>query len=111
MKDYRSMQGKTYMPESIRFGSTSIPVLEFLKGLEWDSTALGFVHALRPNMIRVITPGTALTVDSQRWRVTVVVDEKNIIQEIKQEVQVWLPDDVEDGYGLRIKMKVMKIKI
>ena len=109
MKNYNDIQGKTYIPSSIRFGSTSIPVLEFLKGLEWDEMALGFVHSLRPSMIRV-TQGEA-TADSQRWRVTVVVDKNNIIQEIKQEVQVWLPDDMEDGYSLRIKLNIMKIKI
>lgn len=80
-------------------GYTSIPVLEFLKGREWDDIALAFVHGLRPECIRV-TRGEQ-TCDSRTWRVTVIINEDNIIEEITQEVSVGLPDGIDNGYELR----------
>lgn len=85
MKDYYTNHLIEYeRPNSISW--TSIEVLPFLKGREWDQVALNFVHSLRPSSIRV-TDGW-MTLDSRSWRVTVVVDDNNIIQSIEQEVEV-----------------------
>lgn len=76
-------------------GYTSIEVLPFLKGKPWDRIALGFVHALRPSKIRV-TQGE-VTCDARMWRVTVTVDDSNVIKEITQEVEVALPNGIANG--------------
>lgn len=81
-----------------RYGYTSIKVLEFLNGRPWDDIALAYVHALRPYAIRVVRG--AETCDSVQSRVTVYVDEKDIITGMRQEVEVWLPKGVENGYDL-----------
>lgn len=81
-----------------RYSFSSIKVLEFLNGRQWDDIALGYVHGLRPSAIRV-TAGEE-TMDSVVWRVTVYVDAKNVITGMRQEVEVWLPDGVEDGHDL-----------
>jgi hypothetical protein len=69
-------------------GFTSLEVLPFLKGLPWNNLALGYVHSLRPSSIRV-TEGS-VKLDARMWRVTVIVDKDEIIQEITQEVEVGL---------------------
>jgi hypothetical protein len=85
--DYHSRHAVPYKePEGISY--TSLEVLDFLKGLPWDNLALGYVHSLRPSCIRV-TRGEC-TLDARTWRVTVVVDENDIIQEITHEVAVGL---------------------
>lgn len=79
-------------------GWTSNKVLEFLNGRQWDDIALGYVHGLRPSAIRV-TSGDE-TCDSVTWRVTVYVDDKNVITGMRQEVEVWLPEGVKNGGDL-----------
>jgi hypothetical protein len=101
-KDYYSTHMVKY-DEPTCTGSLSIKVLEFLKGKPWNDVALGFVHSLRPTSIRV-TDGT-IKLDARPWRVTVTVDEKDIIQEITQEVVVGLPDKVAHGSALRDALK------
>jgi len=76
----------------------AIKVLEFLKDKPWDDVALAFVHGLRPSGIRV-TKGEC-TCDSRTWRVTVFIDENNIIEKIEQEVEVGLPEGVKHGNAL-----------
>lgn len=89
MKDYHSTHMVSYeQPE--RRGFTVVPVLPFLTGRMWDECALAFVHTLRPSSIRV-TPGEEKC-DARTWRVTVVVDEHDVIRSIHQEVEVGLPD-------------------
>lgn len=82
--------------------SIDIAVLDVLTGKPWDDIALAYVHALRPSSIRV-TKGE-MTLDCNRWRVTVVIDDDNIIKEITQEVEVGLPDGIEHGEHLRIAL-------
>lgn len=94
MKDYHSTHAVAY-ERPTRFGFTDIDVLPFLVGRPWDVHALAFVHALRPSYIRVTTGEE--TCDSRTWRVTVTVDENDIIQKIRQEVEVGLPDDWRYG--------------
>ena len=75
-----------------------VDVLPFLRKRPWDELALAFVSCLEPTMIRVTT-GT-IKLDARSGRVTVYVDEKNIIQKIERECTVWLPEGVEHGYHL-----------
>jgi hypothetical protein len=95
--DYYSDHMVEYkQPES--YGWSSIKVLEFLNGKPWDNVALAYVHSLRPSSIRVTTG--CITLDSRIWRVTVFVDDDNIIKYITQEVEVGLPDGVANGEAL-----------
>ena len=81
----------------------TIRVLGVLEGKPWDDLALAFVHGLRPSAIRV-TKGE-VTLDSWQGRVTVVVDDNNIIESIEQEVEVGLPEGVAHGQALRVALK------
>lgn len=81
-----------------RVSYTVIDVLSFLRGKPWDDVALGYVHALRPSSIRISHGETKC--DGRTWRVTVFLDEAERIESIEQEVEVGLPDNVEDGYEL-----------
>ena len=85
MKDYHSTHMVAYEQPSHRC-YTSVEVLPFLKGMKWDERALAFVHSVRPTSIRVTT-GEEKT-DARCWRVTVFVDDADVIQEIRQEVEV-----------------------
>lgn len=95
LKDYIHEQGLPYTPPTDDCGYTSIKVLEFLNGRMWDNCALAYVHALRPSYIRVV-PG-AETLDAKEWRVTVRINTDGTIRNIEQEVEVWLPDGIQDG--------------
>jgi len=97
MKDYRTNCAERYVKPD-RVGFTSLSVLEFLKGREWDEVALSYVHALRPTFVRVTTG--MMTCDWRAWRVTVNLDEKNTIESIEQEVEVALPEGVANGQEL-----------
>lgn len=98
MKDYLDKRGIKYEPETGDRSWTSVEVLPFLKGKKWDEVALAYVHSLRPSSIRV-TPDYE-TADAETWRVTVRVNKDNIIQEIEQEVEVWLPEGIAHGHAL-----------
>jgi hypothetical protein len=78
-------------------------VLPVLWGHPWNDIALGFVHGLRPSAIRVVRDME--TMDAVTWRVTVYVGADNIIESIRQEVEVWLPDGVENGHDLRERLR------
>jgi hypothetical protein len=101
MDDYRGRQGKPYVAPQ-RTGFCSIRVLDFLVGRKWDQLALNFVHALRPSYIRVVCGEE--TSDAICWRVTVAVDDKNIIESIEQEVQVGCVD-ANHGADLRAQLR------
>lgn len=100
MKDYIHSQGHRF-EESDRRGYLSIDVLDFLKGKPWDEVSLAYVSALRPSYIRVILHGQGQTLDAMTDRVTVHLDEAGKIDEISQEVSVWLPERVAHGEALR----------
>lgn len=78
--------------------TATAPILHFLIGKPWDSFALGWLHAVNPTYIRV-TNGEIKT-DTRIGRVTIVVDNYNIIQTINQEVEVGIPIPklVNNGY-------------
>jgi hypothetical protein len=99
---YLTHWGKDYERPD-RIGYNSVEMLEFLKGHPWDQMALNYVHALRPSRIRV-THGE-VTCDSWGWRVTVTIDENNIIRSITQEVEVGLEGGYEHGHDLSCKFK------
>ena len=65
-----------------------IRVLEFLNGKPWNNMAANYLMALRPSYVRV-TKGE-ITLDSCLWRVTVYIDNNNIIEYIEQEVEAGL---------------------
>jgi hypothetical protein len=88
-----------------RLGYTSVDVLPLLTGKPWDEVALAFVHSLRPSCIRVIKHNHAETTDARTWRVTVYLDEKELIESISQEVQVGLPEGVQHGHALSHALK------
>lgn len=96
-------QGQQFQPWNRR-GFTSIEVLQFLYGKPWDDTALGFAHATRPSIIRVVDDG-CVQCDARTWRLTVFLDKNKLIERISQEVQVGLPDDCEHGAALNRRLK------
>ena len=99
--EFYSHHGEIYERNRVpRRGYSTIEVLEFLKGRQWDDIALAYVHSLRPSSIRV-TKGEC-TCDHSLWRVTVFIDNDNVIESIEQSVEVALPDGIEDAYNLRI---------
>ena len=65
--------GKYYTSPSCIEGSTTIDVLEFLKGMPLDNLALAYIHTLRPSVLRISTDGGICT-DSWTWRVTVFME-------------------------------------
>lgn len=85
-KDYYHDHMVVYEPSSGVRGGLDIKVLPELTGKPWNENALHLVHALRPSSIRVTTG--EIKCDSRTWRVTVYINEENIIQEIEQEVEV-----------------------
>lgn len=104
--DFYSRHAVAYPAHVNRYGFASLKVLEFLVGHPWDDIALAYVHALRPGAIRVVRDEE--TMDSWPWRVTVYVSTENgvdVIEGIRQEVEVWLPDGVENGYELGRRAK------
>jgi hypothetical protein len=100
---YRGTQGEIYV-KGPRRGYTTIDVLEFLnRRLKWGDLALGYVHALNPTRIRVTKD--RITLDGCVGRVTVFVDSDDVIQRITQEVEVALPDDIDNGVMLEGAVK------
>lgn len=95
------MRPPTHMDPFIPFSSTgymSIDVLSFLIGRQWDEIALAYCHAVRPSSIRVTTG--AVKSNARTWRLTVTVNAANVIQSLRQEVVVGLPEGIENGHAL-----------
>ena len=104
---YRSSHG-VELKRVNDIGFTCIPVLAFLNGKPWDNMALNYVHALRPNYIRVVEHHGGITADAYSWRVTVWLQPDNrTIGRIEQEVEVGLigcrfgDDLIDDRPGAR----------
>lgn len=83
-QEYKDKHIKYDEVDEVRFDV--IPILEFLKGEIWGPEALAYVRSARPSVIRVVIEGT--TMDAVHWRVTVFIDEKDIIKSIEQEVEI-----------------------
>lgn len=75
-------------------GAPMMPILPRAIGREWDDIVLGALHAYRPSSIRVTTGSMKL--DSRIGRITVIVNEKNIIREILMEVDVGIPGETDE---------------
>jgi hypothetical protein len=88
IKDYYCHDGTPYIPFNCR-RFDSIEQLEFLKGRQMNEDALVFIHCIRPSSIRITHRKT--TVDFKLWRVTVYVDDLNIITKVEQEVEIGIP--------------------
>lgn len=91
---YRTTHKRDFIP-FCRSGYCTMRVLPELIGRKLDGMALGWIQALNPRGIRVTTG--EVKCDSVVGRVTVVVDDRDIIMCIEQEVQVGLPPGVPNG--------------
>lgn len=80
-------KAETLIDEGQYGGYTVIKVLPELVGLPLSDLVFGWLQAVRPSCIR-ITRGV-VNCDSRHWRVTVTVDENDVITDIEQEVHVW----------------------
>jgi phage tail protein X len=99
---YRTRHMRSYVqPDQV--GYMALPVLPQLIGRKWDAVALGLVHALRPSAVRVTRDEE--TTDAVCWRVTVRVGGAGRIEEIYQEVEVGLPDGVNNGHEMRLALR------
>lgn len=81
-----------------RYGWQTVPVFGWLWGEPYNEVARGFIHSLRPSSVRLAR--SSITCDSQIWRVTVWLDENDLIKRIEQEVEVELPLGIENGHEL-----------
>ena len=79
---YRGSNGEYYKSPG-GGGYAVLPIFPFLVGQPWDNIALAVVSTLEPRKIRV-TQGV-MTCDAPSRRVTVIVDENDIIQSIRWE--------------------------
>jgi hypothetical protein len=86
VEKYRDNCGRAYTQPTGNCGWTTMPVLEFLKGMPLNNLALAYMHALRPSKIRVSTG--CVTCDATQDRITVIVDDNDIIQSIDMSVSV-----------------------
>jgi hypothetical protein len=87
---YFSKHGVAFENPRGAVGSTSLDVCPGLIGKPWNNAAVNLLVSLRPSMVRVIRPNQAQTADSYRWRVTVALDDQNLIRAVRQEVDVGL---------------------
>lgn len=103
-EDYFSKHGVVPKVPAGNVAAVSVSVLGCLHGRRWDEISLAIVSALDPSAIRVIKDGM-LTADSWLYRVTVMLDEEQIIQSVTQELPVILPLGIQQGIGLLIAYK------
>lgn len=73
----------------------SVPICQWLTGTPWNDEALAYVWAFNPTGIRVTTGGMKL--DAWQGRITVFVDDVDIIQSIEKEVNIPLPGGFNYG--------------
>lgn len=79
-------------------GSTVVEILEFLKGKPFDDKILAYIYGFRPSSVRISYGSIKL--DAHTNRVTIWLDEKDTVRKIYQEIDVGLPDEIENGYAL-----------
>jgi hypothetical protein len=103
---YRARNGARYESSQVRLrGFTVVSVLREVWGRELNEISMGFIHSLRPSAVRFAFDGVLL--DATPWRVTIFLvkkDGREFIQNIVQEVEVGLPDGVENSIDLRSKL-------
>jgi hypothetical protein len=71
-----------------------------LEGKPWNALTAAFVRALRPSAVEVLDADTPEKTDAFLWRVRVHLTEAGSIRVIEQEVEVDLPEGVENGDAL-----------
>ena len=69
---------------------TSVGVLPELIGRPWNDITMCYVLSLEPAAIRV--SDGCVTLDNSVGRITVIINDSNIIQKIYKEVQIPVPD-------------------
>lgn len=105
-EDYIDKQGIPYVKDTGRsYGYKTINILPELIGRQWDEISLGYVHAFKPSCIRVIPHNGMMTLDAMSRRVTVELNEQKRIKRINQEVEVMLPENIQNGEHLDIAME------
>lgn len=98
--EYRSPNNQDFKPYDCT-GFLVLDVLPILIGKKWNDYALGIIHAVRPSYIRVASISEPVKCDYRPWRITVHVNDDDIITSVKQECTVGLPDGIEHGSHLR----------
>jgi hypothetical protein len=78
-------------------------LLPFLKGRKVDDVVRGYIHALRPSSVRICRQGCPM--DAQTWRVTIWIDENDLIKSIHQEVETGGYGDIHNGSSLRCALQ------
>jgi hypothetical protein len=81
----------------------SIIVLDFLNGKPFDDIAKAYISGLNPTSVRIIYDSEHL--DARTGRVTVYLDDNDIIEKISQEITVHLPESVRHGGHLGICLR------
>lgn len=89
----------------MRYGYTNIQVLPELTGKPWCAITQSYMHGLRPSNVRVVQQHGEIKSNAILWRVTVYLTDNERIERIEQEVEVELPDSVENGYRLHCLME------
>ncbi len=74
------------------YSFTSVGVLPELIGKPWNDITMCYVLSLEPSAIRVSTG--MVTLDGCTGRITVIIDDNNIIKDITREVRIPVPDDM-----------------
>jgi hypothetical protein len=88
--------------ESNRTGFLVMEPLGVLVGRPWDGVAMGMLQSLRPSRVEIVKAGQGTKLDTCLWRVRVYLEEDNqTIERIEQEVQVGLPEGIENGHDLK----------
>jgi hypothetical protein len=82
---YRDTQGVAFEPPP-ESGYAVIEVLQHLKGLPLCDMVMAHVRGLRPSSVRV-TSGF-MTADAETWRVTITVDDNDVVTKIEQEIEI-----------------------
>ncbi len=88
-----------------RYGFSCVRVLPDLVGKPWNEVTSACTRSLRPSRVRVVIGDSPVTSDAVLWRVTVYLDSLMMVRRIEQEVEVDLPDGVENGFDLRRRME------
>lgn len=102
MIDYHTTHKVDYVPGK-RQVYADLPVCEYLKGTKWDELALAAVSTLRPSSIRVTTG--EIKCDGAMNRVTVYVDDQDIIRSIEMEVVADVEEDIQHGHALNMALR------
>jgi len=67
-------------------GFTEIEILQFLYGTQMDNTVISWCHAFNPSSIRIHYG--CITCDASIGRISIVLNENDIVKSIEQEVIV-----------------------